>query len=43
MAVPVFGEVLSALQVGGSLLVIGSGVLLASTRLAARWSKIRTW
>jgi drug/metabolite transporter (DMT)-like permease len=43
LAVPVFGEVPSLRQVAGSLLVIGSGVLIGSRPLAARWGKLWTW
>jgi drug/metabolite transporter (DMT)-like permease len=43
LAVPVFGEVPSLVQAAGSLLVIGSGVLLGTARLAARWGKLWSW
>ena len=42
VAVPVFGEVPSAVQVMGSLLVIASGALLGSGRLAALRGKLGT-
>ncbi|HXN33893.1 MAG TPA: EamA family transporter, partial [Polyangiaceae bacterium] len=42
LAVPVFGEVPSAMQVAGSLLVIGSGVLLGWGPLAAERAKVGT-
>lgn len=43
LALPVFGEVPSLMQIAGSVLVIGSGVLLGSRPLAARWGKLWTW
>jgi drug/metabolite transporter (DMT)-like permease len=43
LALPIFGEVPSPRQAAGSILVIGSGVLLGFSRLASRWSKLWTW
>jgi drug/metabolite transporter (DMT)-like permease len=43
LALPVFGEVPSTLQAMGSLLVIGSGVVLGSAPRARRWGKLWQW
>ncbi len=42
VAVPIFGEIPSSVQVVGSLLVIASGILLGSTPLTALRGKLRT-
>jgi drug/metabolite transporter (DMT)-like permease len=40
LAAPIFGEIPSPIQAAGSLLVIGSGVLLGSAQLATRRGKL---